>query len=77
MQRHAIRPDDIANIKTEQDALAKQIGANVRTNTTFTGVKRFDGTAELAAASVGAKTVTIQAGARCERLIDLNLGPAS
>ncbi|THG41582.1 flagellin [Sphingomonas olei] len=37
-------PDDIANIKTEQDALAKQID-NVLTNTQFNGQKLFDGTA--------------------------------
>ncbi|HXH16955.1 MAG TPA: flagellin [Sphingomonas sp.] len=35
---------DIANIKTEQDALAKQI-TNVLSNTTFNGVKLFDGSA--------------------------------
>jgi flagellin len=65
---------DIANIKTEQDALAKQI-SNVLTNTTFNGVKLFDGTAPVAPATASsAKTVKIQAGANASDSIDLNLG---
>lgn len=58
---------DIANIKTEQDALAKQI-TNVLGNTTFNGVKLFDGSAG------GSGTVKIQAGANSTDAIDLNLG---
>ncbi len=65
---------DIANIKTEQDALAKQI-SNVLTNTTFNGVKLFDGKP---GANNGdptvAKTVNIQAGANASDAISLNLG---
>ncbi len=59
---------DKANIKSEQDALAKQI-ANVLTNTTFNGVKLFDG-------SAGTNTgkVSIQAGANASDKIELNLG---
>ncbi len=59
---------DIANIKLEQDALAKQI-TNVLTNTKFNGVDLFGGTA---GASDG--TVKIQAGANTLDAIDLNLG---
>ncbi|PTW48541.1 flagellin [Sphingomonas faeni] len=59
---------DKANITSEQDALAKQI-ANVLTNTTFNGVKLFDG-------SAGTNTgkVSIQAGANASDAIELNLG---
>ncbi|WP_380782502.1 flagellin [Sphingomonas sp. R86520] len=65
---------DIANIKTEQDALAKQI-SNVLTNTTFNGVKLFDGTPPVSPATVTtAKTVNIQAGANASDAISLNLG---
>jgi len=65
---------DIANIKTEQDALAKQI-SNVLTNTSFNGVKLFDGTAAVApATTTTAKTITVQAGANASDSIDLNLG---
>jgi len=58
---------DIANIKTEQDALAKQI-TNVLTNTKFNGVDLFGGTAGNGGA------VKIQAGANATDSIDLNLG---
>jgi len=65
---------DIANIKTEQDALAKQI-SNVLTNTSFNGVKLFDGTAAVApATTTTAKTIKVQAGANASDSIDLNLG---
>jgi len=64
---------DIANIKTEQDALAKQI-TNVLTNTTFNGVKMFDGKAGAASAPAGGAVVKIQAGANGTDSIDLNLG---
>ncbi|WP_380782501.1 flagellin [Sphingomonas sp. R86520] len=60
---------DIANIKTEQDALAKQI-SNVLTNTKFNGVALFGGGATAAAD----KKVTIQAGANASDAIELNLG---
>ncbi len=61
---------DKANIKTEQDALAKQIN-NVLTNTTFNGVALFAGKTGTPA---DAKIVTIQAGANSSDAIDLNLG---
>jgi len=60
-------PSDIANIKSEQDALSKQI-TNVLTNTKFNGVALFDGTAGTAG------VVKIQAGANANDSIDLNLG---
>jgi flagellin len=75
---------DAANIKSEQDALAKQI-SNVLTNTTFNGVKLFDGSvgakaevkdaqgAIVTAGVVGGK-VSIQAGANSSDLISLDLG---
>ncbi len=58
---------DQANIKAEQDALAKQI-TNVLTNTKFNGVALFKGTAGNAGA------VSIQAGANKSDTIELNLG---
>ncbi len=58
---------DKANIKSEQDALAKQI-TNVLTNTKFNGVALFDGSAGTGG------TVKIQAGANVNDSIDLNLG---
>ncbi|KQN31938.1 flagellin [Sphingomonas sp. Leaf34] len=61
---------DKANIKTEQDALAKQIN-NVLTNTTFNGVALFAGKA---GAAGEAKIVPIQAGANSVDAIELNLG---
>ena len=61
---------DKANIKTEQDALAKQIN-NVLANTTFNGVALFAGKTGTPA---DAKIVTIQAGANSSDAIDLNLG---
>ena len=64
---------DIANIKTEQDALAKQI-SNVLTNTSFNGVKLFDGKAGAATAPTTGAVVKIQAGANASDSIDLNLG---
>ena len=60
---------DIANIKTEKDALAAQIGS-VLTNTEFNGTKLFNG-------SAGAATdgkVSIQAGANLVDAIELDLG---
>ncbi|KQN31939.1 flagellin [Sphingomonas sp. Leaf34] len=76
---------DKANIKSEQDALAKQI-SNVLTNTTFNGVKLFDGsvgargpvydtdgTTVLTQPVAGGK-VSIQAGANSSDTISLNLG---
>jgi len=65
---------DKANIKTEQDALAKQID-NVLKNTTFNGVALFSGTAGTNAGDpTVAKTVSIQAGANASDAITLNLG---
>ena len=64
---------DTANIKLEQDALAKQI-ANVLTNTTFNGVKLFDGKAGAATGPTTGAVVKIQAGANASDSIDLNLG---
>jgi flagellin len=58
---------DQTNITNEQDALAKQI-ASVMNNTTFNGVKLFDGSA-----GTGGK-VTIQAGAETADAITLDLG---
>ena len=58
---------DVANIKTEQDALAKQI-TSVIANTNFNGVKLFDGTAG------GSGVVTIQAGAAQSDAVTLSLG---
>ncbi|MBX9815772.1 MAG: flagellin [Proteobacteria bacterium SG_bin5] len=58
---------DLDNIKTEQDALAKQI-SSVISNTTFNGIKLFDGSAG------GSGSVTIQAGAGASDAITLNLG---
>ena len=60
---------DIANIKSEQDALSKQI-TNVLTNTKFNGVALFAGTA--GAATDG--KVSIQAGANATDAIELDLG---
>ena len=62
-------PDDVKNIKAEQDALSKQI-TNVLTNTKFNGTALFAGTA-------GSGTdgkVSIQAGANSTDAIELNLG---
>jgi flagellin len=78
---------DISNIKLEQDALAKQI-TNVLGNTTFNGVKLFDGSAGGTPAVVGTGTVaapqtaavagtgkvSIQAGANATDSITLDLG---
>ena len=61
-------PSDIANIKSEQDALAKQI-TNVLKNTTFNGIKLFDGSA-----TGGTGKVSIQAGANASDTISLDLG---
>lgn len=58
---------DIANIKVEQDSLAKQI-TNVLKNTRFNGTNLFDGSA----GSMG--TVKIQAGANANDAISLDLG---
>jgi len=58
---------DASNITLEQDALAKQI-SSVISNTTFNGIKLFDGTG----GSGG--TVTIQAGAASTDAISLDLG---
>ncbi|OQW43845.1 MAG: flagellin [Proteobacteria bacterium SG_bin6] len=58
---------DLDNIKTEQDALAKQI-SSVISNTTFNGIKLFDGTG----GSGG--DITIQAGATSSDSITLALG---
>ena len=58
---------DLDNIKTEQDALAKQI-SSVISNTTFNGIKLFDGTG----GSGG--DITIQAGASSSDSITLSLG---
>ncbi len=61
--------DDIKNIKSEQDALSKQI-TSVLTNTKFNGVALFAGTA-------GKGTdgkVSIQAGANATDAIELDLG---
>ncbi len=60
-------PSDLANIKSEQDALATQI-TNVLTNTKFNGVDLFKGTA----GSSG--TISIQAGANASDAIELKLG---
>ncbi len=60
---------DIANIKSEQDALSKQI-TNVLTNTKFNGVALFAGSAGAAADG----KVSIQAGANSTDAIELNLG---
>jgi flagellin len=75
-------PTDVANIKSEQDALAKQIN-NVLSNTTFNGTTLFKGAAAKAA-DAGAGTpevvkgsafkVSIQAGANKDDAIELNLG---
>ncbi len=78
---------DISNIKLEQDALAKQI-TNVLGNTTFNGVKLFDGSAGSKPAVIGTGTqanpqtpavtgtgkVSIQAGANATDSITLDLG---
>ena len=58
---------DTANIKTEQDALAKQI-TSVITNTNFNGIKLFDGSAG------GSGAVTIQAGSSASDSVTLTLG---
>ena len=59
---------DLANIKSEQDALAKQI-TNVLKNTTFNGIKLFDGSA-----TGNTGKVSIQAGANASDTISLDLG---
>ncbi len=65
---------DQANIKLEQDSLAKQI-TNVLTNTEFNGVKLFSGTAPVApATTTTAKKIDIQAGANASDVIELDLG---
>jgi flagellin len=64
---------DKANIKLVQDALAKQI-TNVLSNTTFNGVKLFDGKAGAATAPADGAVVKIQAGADKTDSISLNLG---
>ncbi len=66
-------PSDLANIKSEQDALAKQI-ANVLTNTAFNGVKLFDGKAGTVGSTPGTGKVSIQAGANTSDAISLDLG---
>ena len=64
---------DKANIKSEQDALAKQID-NVLKNTEFNGVKLFDGKAGAEDALATGAVVDIQAGANASGKIELNLG---
>ena len=64
---------DIANITTEQNALATQI-ANVVKNTQFNGIALFDGKAGAATAPAGGATVSIQAGANASDAITMNLG---
>ena len=69
---------DKANIKSEQDALAKQI-TNVLSNTEFNGIKLFKGAKADAAASPAVEEgdafkVSIQAGANKTDSIELNLG---
>ena len=59
--------DDRANINTEMDALATQIGS-VLTNTQFNGTALFSGTAG---------TVTIQAGANAADTVSLSIGGLS
>ncbi|MEG3163442.1 flagellin [Sphingomonas sp. PB2P19] len=61
---------DVANIKSEQDALAQQI-ANVLTNTKFNGTALFSGTGT---DGVNALKVTVQAGADTADAIKLDLG---
>ena len=58
---------DVANIKLEQDALAKQVD-NVMTNTKFNGKALFDGTAGTSG------VVKIQAGANAADAIDVTFG---
>ncbi|KQM67445.1 flagellin [Sphingomonas sp. Leaf17] len=58
---------DVANIKLEQDALAKQVD-NVMTNTKFNGKALFDGTAGASG------VVKIQAGANAADSIDVTFG---
>ena len=55
--------DDIANIETEQDALAAQINQIVE-NTEFNGINLF---------STATNTITIQAGAQTADTIDIDL----
>ncbi|WP_174286049.1 flagellin [Sphingomonas bacterium] len=55
---------DLANIKTEQDALAQQI-TNIATNTQFNGLALFDGSHA---------TVKIQAGANAADAVTMSMG---
>jgi flagellin len=64
---------DIATMKSEQDALAKQI-TNVLDNTKFNGTKLFDGTAGGVGGAAGTGVVKIQAGANALDAINLDLG---
>ena len=59
---------DVANIQTEQNALATQI-TNVITNTKFNGISLFDGSA-----GAGTGKISIQAGANATDAISMNLG---
>ncbi|WP_267347729.1 flagellin [Sphingomonas carotinifaciens] len=64
--------NDKTNIKSEQDALAQQI-SNVLSNTSFNGIKLFDGsTAATPAAGTDGK-VSIQAGANASDKIEVTL----
>ena len=58
---------DTANIKAEQDALAKQI-TSVLANTKFNGITLFDGTAGTSG------SVTIQAGANASDTVSMSMG---
>ena len=58
--------DDLANLKSEMDALNTQIG-NITSNTQFNGQNLFDATAGTAG------TVTIQAGANETDTVDIDL----
>ena len=58
---------DTANIKSEQDALAKQI-TSVLANTQFNGITLFNGTAGTSG------SVTIQAGANAADTVTMSLG---
>ncbi len=59
--------DDLANINSEMDALATQIGS-VLTNTQFNGTDLFAG---------ASATVTIQAGANASDTVDITVGGLS
>jgi flagellin len=63
---------DVANMTTEQDALAGQI-TSVLTNTQFNGKKLFDGSTGTASTDGKSSAVTIQAGANASDTVSLNL----